>query len=148
MAFYFRNVDADVADPVESWPAEAVRASLEGGGLSLWRRLAGAAAADPWGPVARAVEEALAVDPPYGSGALMREVVARARESAERCERAAVAAEVRDLVARSGLTGAAYANRIGTSASRLSTYCTGAVTPSAALLLRMRRVTSKASEQP
>jgi hypothetical protein len=38
------------------------------------------------------------------------------------------------------------AARIGTSASRLSTYVTGKVTPSAALLVRMRRVGSEAGE--
>lgn len=40
----------------------------------------------------------------------------------------------------SGLSRAEFASRVGTSASRLSTYVSGRVTPSAALLLRMRRV--------
>jgi transcriptional regulator with XRE-family HTH domain len=47
-------------------------------------------------------------------------------------------AEVRRLVDESGLTRADFASRIGTSASRLSTYVNGKVTPSAALLLRMK----------
>lgn len=42
------------------------------------------------------------------------------------------------LVRASGLSRAEFASRIGISASRLSTYVTGKVTPSAALLLRIR----------
>ncbi|MGE5281113.1 MAG: helix-turn-helix domain-containing protein [Chloroflexota bacterium] len=55
-------------------------------------------------------------------------------------ERRAVAAEVDRLVRESGLSRAEFASGIGTSASRLSTYATGKVTPSAALMVRMRRV--------
>lgn len=51
-----------------------------------------------------------------------------------------MAAEVQRLIDDSGLTRREFASHIGTSASRLSTYATGKVTPSAALLLRMRKV--------
>jgi ribosome-binding protein aMBF1 (putative translation factor) len=67
-------------------------------------------------------------------------VLARARRDAENREREQVAAEVRDAIARSGLSRSEFASRIGTSPSRLSTYTTGKVTPSATLMLRMRRV--------
>jgi transcriptional regulator with XRE-family HTH domain len=70
----------------------------------------------------------------------MERAIDRARRDAELAERAAVAAEVKRLIDNSGLTRREFASRIGTSASRLSTYATGKVTPSAALLLRMRRV--------
>ena len=140
MALAFRNVDANPADPVETWPAEAVRTALERGGLSHWKRLQASIMDDPWGPVARRVEEAIAVDSPYGTGALFADVIADARSRAEADERAAVASEIRDLLNRSGLTRAEFASRIGTSTSRLSTYLTGRVTPSAALVIRMRRV--------
>lgn len=46
-------------------------------------------------------------------------------------------------VERSGLSQAAFASRIGTSASRLSTYMSGKVTPSATLMLRIRRVAGR-----
>lgn len=136
----FRNVDAHPDDFVETWPAEAVRAALERGGLSHWRRLVAAVRTDPWGPVARRVEEAVTVDPPYGVGILMADVLADARKEAERRERAEVTAEIGRLVSESGLTRVEFASRIGTSASRLSTYLSGAVMPSAALLVRMRRL--------
>lgn len=66
--------------------------------------------------------------------------IERAREQAERTEREEVAKEVTELIERSGLSRAEFAARMGTSASRLSTYASGKVTPSAALLVRMRRV--------
>ncbi len=148
MPLAFRNVAADPDDPVETWPAEALRTALERGGLSHWRRLERAIRADPWGPVARAVEEAIAVDPPYGTGPLMAEILERAREQQDRRDRDEVAADIADLVARSGLTRAEFASRIGTSASRLSTYLAGTVTPSAALLVRMRRLGSAPKSVP
>ncbi len=52
----------------------------------------------------------------------------------------AVAAEIRQAVARSGLSRAEFASRIETSASRLSTYTTGKVTPAATLMVRIRRL--------
>ena len=52
--------------------------------------------------------------------------------------RAEVVRLMRAAVAESGLTQAAFASRIGTSASRPSTYLRGEVTPSASLLVRAR----------
>jgi|GEM_PF-192498 len=143
-ALTFRNVSASPEDPVEQWPQEAVQAALERGSLSHWRRLAGAIRADPWGPVARRVEEVLTYSRPYGVAKAMERIVARAREAAEASERQAVAGAITRLIDESGLSRAEFASRIGTSTSRLSTYATGKVTPSAGLLLRMRRVASGA----
>lgn len=135
----FRNVDASPDEPVSEWPLEAIQTVLERGGLSHWRRLAKAIRDQPWGPVARRVEEVLTYSRPYGVAPLMERVIARTREGAETAEREAVAAEVDQLVRASELSRAEFASLIGTSASRLSTYVTGKVTPSAALLVRMRR---------
>jgi DNA-binding transcriptional regulator YiaG len=135
----FRNVDASPEDPVSEWPLEAIQTALERGGLAHWRRLADTIQAQPWGPVARRVEEVLTHSRPYGVAPAMERAIARAREGSEVAEREAVAAEVGGLVRASGLSRAEFASRIGTSASRLSTYATGKVTPSAALLVRMRR---------
>lgn len=144
MTLAFRNVDVSPDDPVVAWPTEAILTSLERGGLSHWQRLAAAVGADPWGPVARRIEEALEVSRPYGVAELMDDVIAAARARAERTERAEVAREIAGLVASSGLTRAGFAERIGTSTSRLSTYVSGRVTPSAALLVRMRGATERA----
>ena len=142
----FRNVDASPDDPVSEWPLEAIQTALERGGLSHWRRLADAVRAQPWGPVARRIEEVLTYSRPYGVAEAMERAISHARQEAEAAERRAVAAEVDRLVRDSGLSRAEFASRIGTSASRLSTYVTGKVTPSAALLLRMRRIDVDAGE--
>jgi DNA-binding transcriptional regulator YiaG len=136
----FRNVTASPDDPVAEWPQEAIQTALERGSLSHWRRLAKAIRAEPWGPVARRVEEVLTYSRPYGVAKAMERIVARARDAAEASERRAVADEVTRLIEKSDLTRTEFASRIGTSTSRLSTYATGKVTPSAALLVRMRSV--------
>jgi DNA-binding transcriptional regulator YiaG len=136
----FRNIDASPDDPVSEWPLEAIQAALERGGLEHWRRLADAIQIEPWGPVARRVEEVLTYSRPYGVATALERTISRAREAAETSERETVAAEIDRLVRASGLSRAEFASRVGTSASRLSTYVTGRVTPSAALLVRMRRV--------
>ncbi len=147
-ALAFRNVDASPDDPVSGWPHEAIQAALERGGLEHWRRLADAIQAEPWGPVARRVEQVLTYSRPYGVALAMERVIARSRNAAEAAEREAVAAEVDALVRASGLSRAEFASRIGTSASRLSTYATGKVTPSAALLMRMRRAVGYEGASP
>jgi DNA-binding transcriptional regulator YiaG len=136
----FRNVDTSPHDPVEGWPLEAIQAALERGGLKHWRRLAAAIKAAPWGPVARDVEEVLTYSRPYGVAKTMELVIEQARRGAETAERMAVVTEIQQLIEESGLSRAAFASHIGTSTSRLSTYATGKVVPSAALLVRMRSV--------
>src|SRR5690348_8671966 len=109
MTLSFRNVDADPSEPVSAWPTEAVQAALERGGLRHWRRLAAAVRADPWGPVARRIEAVLEHSRPYGAGTLMHEVLSDARSRRESEESATVAARVRSLVERSGLTQREFA---------------------------------------
>lgn len=144
-ALKFRNVDASPDDPVETWPFEGILAAVERGTLPDWDRLATAIRADPWGPVARQVLEAVRLSRPYGTTELLEAVVARARRLSIDSERDTVASEVRDLVGRSGLSKQDFADRIGTSRSRLSTYMSGKVVPSATLMVRMRRVALHAS---
>ena len=147
-ALKFRNVDASPDDPVETWPFEGILAAVERGTLPDWDRLATAIRADPWGPVAQQVLEAVRLSRPYGTTELLEAVVARARQRAINSERDNVAAEVRDLVGRSGLSGRDFAERIGTSRSRLSTYMSGKVVPSATLMVRMRWAALHASRGP
>jgi hypothetical protein len=139
-ALKFRNITASPNDPVETWPFEGILAAVERGTLPDWRRLAKVIQADPWGPVAQQVLEAARLTRPYGTAELLEGVVGRARKLAADSERGEVAAEVRRLVGDSGLSQHDFADRIGTSRSRLSTYMSGKVVPSAALLVRMRRV--------
>jgi DNA-binding transcriptional regulator YiaG len=139
-ALKFRNIEAAPEDPVETWPFEGILAAVERGTLPDWRRLAKAINANPWGPVAQQVIEALSLSRPYGTAELLEGVVSRAREDAVSSERNAVATEIRNLLEGSGLSRQDFADRIGTSRSRLSTYASGQVVPSAALMVRIRRV--------
>jgi ribosome-binding protein aMBF1 (putative translation factor) len=136
----FRNVDASPDAPVEDWPAEAIHTALDRGSLTVWRRIARAIRDDPWGSTARQVEEVLGYDQPYGVATSMSRVIAQARDDAEASARREVASRLQSFVRRSGLSKAAFAQRLGTSASRLSTYLAGTVTPSAALMVRAERV--------
>lgn len=147
-ALKFRNVDASPDDPVETWPFEGILAAVERGTLPDWDRLATAIRVDPWGPVAQQVLEAVHLSRPYGTTELLEAVVARARQLTINSERDNVASEVRDLVGRSGLSKQDFAERIGTSRSRLSTYMSGKVVPSATLMVRMRRVALHAARGP
>ncbi len=140
----FRNLDASPDDAVATWPFEGIVTAIERGTLPDWRRLAVAVEDDPWGHVAQQVAEAVRLPLPYGHARLFEMVVSEARRAAVRAERAEVASEIRDLVERSGLTQAVFAEGIGTSGSRLSTYLAAKVTPSAALMVRMRRVAARA----
>lgn len=145
MSLAFRNLHITPDDPVSSWPTEAVQIALERGDLGHWRRIAAEVNRDPWGRVARQLEEVLTHSRPYGVADAMEVVLSRARQRTEATEREQVAAQVRRAIDRSGLSRSEFAARIGTSTSRLSTYATGKVTPSAALLLRMRRVADRAA---
>lgn len=140
MAVTFRNVEVAAGTPVQHWPYEAIVTVVERGTVTDWALLTAAIREDPWGVVARQVESYLAYSRPWGVAPLLERAILTAREMAEQDERAAVAAEIRELLAVSGLTTGEFASRIGTSRSRLSTYLNGRVTPSAALLLRMRRL--------
>lgn len=139
-ALKFRNIAASPPDPVDTWPFEGILATVERGTLPDWRRLAAVIQADPWGPVAHQVRQAIRLSRPYGTTELLEGVAGRARKLAADSEREDVAAEVRSLVGRSGLPKQDFAERIGTSRSRLSTYMSGKAVPSAALMVRMRRV--------
>ncbi|CAN5819842.1 hypothetical protein BH23ACT2_BH23ACT2_04500 [soil metagenome] len=143
MPLAFRNLTITPEDPVVSWPTEAVQAALERGDLAHWRRLAVELNREPWGRIARQVEEVLTHARPYGIAEAMETVLQRARERAEADERHHVAADVRAAIARAGLSRSEFASRIGTSSSRLSTYATGRVMPSAALMVRMHRVANE-----
>ncbi len=51
MTLVFRNIDASPADPVESWPTEAVITALERGGCPTgtdWAKRSGQSRGDWW----------------------------------------------------------------------------------------------------
>lgn len=137
MTVQFRNVDASPADEVTTWPYEALVIVIERGLVADWQPVFAEIRRRPWGPVARRVERVCATTDDHAAARLFSLAVARARSDAEAAERAVVAGRVRAAIAASGLTASAFAVAVGTSASRLSTYATGKVTPSASMLVRI-----------
>ncbi|WP_220139016.1 XRE family transcriptional regulator [Nocardia sp. GTS18] len=139
----FRNLNISPDAPVSEWPTEAVQTALERGDLRDRRRIGAELRRDPWGRIARRLEEVLSHSRPYGVAELMEGLLERARERAEADERREVADEVRRAVADSGLTSAEFAASVGTSGSRLSTYMSGKVVPSSTMMVRIRRVADR-----
>ena len=135
----FRNVDADPANDVGTWPYEALVTAIDRGLVPDWRPIFAEIRRSPWGPVARRVERYLNYRDPDGVSTLFASAIDRARKEIERADRAEVVARIRTAVERAGVTKAEFAASVGTSASRLSTYLNGKVTPSAALLMRIER---------
>ena len=128
----FRNIDATPDQPVARWGFEGVLTAMERGGLAHLRRITDAVLADPFGDVADSVLVAAGLLSRPSAAALAR-IVHEARGGVS----ATVARRVRSALVRSGLTYRQAAAELGTSASRLSSYATGATMPSAGALLRI-----------
>lgn len=139
----FRHVEGSPGDPVDTWPAEAIQAVVERGTLSDWRRLAEAIRADPWGRVARIVEEVVSWGEHYGVDPLMQRVIAKARHDVDAAGRARYAQVVREARRRTGLTLREFARLAGTSASRLSDYERGRTAPTTDVLGRIELVSRR-----
>jgi DNA-binding transcriptional regulator YiaG len=143
-ALRFRNITTTPDDPVDQWGVEGILAAIDRGSLPHWRRIAGAVRSDPWGPIAADLEQALTLGNDAGAVATLERALAHARQAAEAAARAEVRRRLQELVDRSGLTAAQFAQRLGTSASRMSTYLSGKVVPSAAVLVRSETVCTTA----
>jgi DNA-binding transcriptional regulator YiaG len=135
----FRNVIAEPTDDVRSWPYEALVTAIDRGLVPDWRPIFDEIRRSPWGQVARRVERYLEYRDHDQVSTLFQLAIDHARAEMDRADRAEVAARVRAAVDKTGLTNAQFAARVGTSATRLSTYLSGKVTPSAAMLLRIER---------
>jgi hypothetical protein len=128
---------------VEFWPTVAIRSALQGGDIDTWKRIASALKRDPYGRTARQVEEVLEGARPYGIAKALWEVLDRARTHLEANERAEVARHVQLLIDRSGLENQEFASRIGAAPEDLATYLDGSKSPSASLMIRMRRLSDR-----
>jgi hypothetical protein len=137
MAVVFRNVEGSPDDDVRTWPYEALVTTIDRGLVEDWQPIFAELRRSPWGKVARRVERYLSYRERDGVSMLFQLAIEHARDARDNADRAEVAARVRDAVTRSGLSKAAFAELVGTSPSRLSTYLSGKVTPSAAMLVRI-----------
>ena len=129
--------------PVEFWPTSAIRAALELDDLTVWQRIVVAIKRDPYGRTARQVEEVLETARPYGVSKALSEVLTRTREHLEANERAEVSRHVQVLLERSGLGSDEFASRIGVSSKEFAAYLSAESSPSASLMVRMRRLSDR-----
>ncbi len=147
----FRNLGIDPSAPVAQWGVEGLLAAIDRGSLPDWRRIVAAINAEPWGPLAADLNTAIELAEDQGVAVTLRRAIYRARTRAQDRARDEVSRRLAALIAESGLTAAEFAARLGTSPSRLSTYLSGKVMPSAALLVRAEGVhdaVQSASHQP
>lgn len=129
--------------PVEFWATATIRSALQSGDIGTWKRIAAALKRDPYGRTARQVEEVLEGSRPYGISKALWEVLDRARAHLEADERAEVARHVALLIDRSGLGHQEFASRIGVAPEELAAYLDGSTSPTASLMLRMRRLSDR-----
>jgi hypothetical protein len=129
--------------PVEFWPTSAIRAALEMDDLTVWQRIVVAIKRDPYGRTARQVEEVLETARPYGVSKALSEVLTRTREHLEASERAEVSRHVQVLLERSGLGPDEFASRIGIPSPDFAAYLSAESSPSASLMVRMRRLSDR-----
>ncbi len=129
--------------PVEFWPTAAIRAALETDDLPVWQRIVAAIKRDPFGRTARQVEEVLQTARPYGVSKALAEVLIRTREHLEANERAEVARHIRALLDMSGLGPQEFASRIGVPSDDLASYLKGETSPSASLIVRMKKLADR-----
>jgi len=133
----------DPEQAVEFWSTAAIRNALEGGDIATWKRIAAALKRDPFGRTARQVEEVLEGTRPLGISKALSEVLDRARIHLEANERAEVGRHVQLLMDRSGLGQQEFASRVGVGPEELGSYLDGSVSPSASLMIRMRRLSDR-----
>jgi hypothetical protein len=138
-----RRPEGDHDQPVEFWPTAAIRSALQSGDIDIWKRIAAALKRDPYGRTARQVEEILEGTRPYGISKALWEVLERARIHLEANERAEVARHVRLLIDRSGLNQDEFASRVGVAPEDLTAYLDGTTSPSASLMIRIRRLSDR-----
>ena len=142
----FRNINVTPDQPVTQWGFEGLLAAIERGSMKLWDRIAIEVRQHPCGEVARLLEdEVIDAVSHEGERELFRQIVVRARRGWEQAAKAEVASRLRAMLKHSGLSRSDFAAQLGTSASRLSTYLNGKVTPGADLLIRAEQLSAPRS---
>lgn len=138
----FRNIDVSPDDHVSEWGVEGLLTAIERGEARHWDRIVEWAKRDDSPEFREALAEAL--DLAEGGGAAwIRNVLARLDESPKQRTLRRLNAAWRS----SGLSRAAFAARLGTSGSRMSTYLNGSTTPSAEMLEAMEHLAQQLRDQ-
>lgn len=145
VALLLEGIDPEASLPVIRTERELV--GLVDGSILEWRHHLAMVAASPWSPYARHLHDLAEQAGRPLVATVIEHFTASCRARLKEREREQVAAEVRRLVAESGVSQQRFARWVGTSPSRLSTYVSGSVTPSASLMLRMTRTSRLLQER-
>lgn len=143
MSVSFRNVDVDVAAPLDTWPAEAIEMLVDRGSLSDWRRLALALAQVPWGSLAQTVEDIVGLGGHYGVDLIMERLLQQARQRSTLAGRRRYADRLRSMRRAAGLSMRELASAAGTSPARISDYENARVSPTTDVLARLEDVLAR-----
>lgn len=146
MVVQFRNLTTTWQDPIDQWPYEAVVTTMERGLVSDWQPILRDLRARPFGRIARYVAHYAKNPEDKAAAAFFSEALRRARVAREESEREEVIRRIRRAIDAAEVSQADFAKLIGTSASRLSTYLSGGVTPSATMLIRIENVAREAGQ--
>lgn len=146
VALLLEGIDLDLFLPAIRTEAELLGV-VDHGSVLEWRHHFAMIASSPWSPYSHHLADlAQQAARPEVVG-LVDRFTQVCREQHKEREREQVAEEVRRLVADSGATQREFAQWVGTSPSRLSTYISGTVTPSASLMLRITRTSRLLQER-
>ncbi len=107
-----------------------------------------ALAEDPWGPLARTVEEIVGLDSHYGVDRLLERVLQQERERKTLAGRRRYAERLRNLRRSAGLSMRELAAAAGTSAARISDYENARVAPTTDVLARLEGVLERLKAGP
>lgn len=129
MPLRFRNINVTPDAPVREWGFEGMLAALDRGHAAHWSRLATAVASEP--DLREVFDEATEAAESRTTVALVRAMIDHRQRSAPDVARE----RLRSAHRATGLTQRELAAALGTSASRLSTYLSGRVTPAMDVLV-------------
>jgi DNA-binding transcriptional regulator YiaG len=139
----FRNLTVTPDDPVDTWGVEGLLTAIERGGGRDWSRVACAAiAAGPdsvlWVDLAQALEVS------DGGG---RTLIALMLKQSQATPEERVRARIRKAFNMANMSITDFAERCGTSRSRMSTYLSGKTEPMSSMLEKMEMVGSSRRDE-
>ena len=125
----FRNITVTPSDPVVDWGVEGLLTAIERGGIEHWSAILREVQRAVSAEFREELEEALAIADGGGKYVLQRALLREDESPEQRVQR-----RLRQSFRATGFSQQRFADELGTSQPRLSTYLSGKVVPSASLL--------------
>lgn len=149
VASAFHLALADVAPSVGTRPASAEEflEKWDQADLNGRRELLSTVAAFPWAPLTKGIVGLAGTRNRPLLAQQLEHAITMFRRRSEEAERRAVADELKRLVTLTGLSQRDFAEMIGTSGSRFSTWVNGHVVPATTTVVRIRRTAATLARQ-